>query len=247
MRLAQLNICFNFNLTMKRISEIAGIKSWAEDDRPREKLLRKGRQALSDAELIAILLGSGTRNLTAVDVGKKVLAAYQNKLHHLGRLGIEDFKKFPGIGEAKAITIIAALELGRRRRSEERMVAAKISSSRDIYELLAPKLSDLDHEEFHVLLLSRSHKVKEQICISRGGISGTVVDQRLIFKPALEKLASAIVLCHNHPSGTLRPSEQDKRLTQKLVKSGVILDIPVLDHLIFTDEGYFSFADEGML
>jgi DNA repair protein RadC len=232
---------------MKDISEISGIKSWAEDDRPREKLIRKGRQALSDAELIAILLGSGTRSLTAVDVAKQVLATHKNKLNQLGRLGIDDFKKFPGIGEAKAITIIAALELGRRRRSEERLENAKISSSRDIYALLAPKLVDLDHEEFHILLLSRSHKVKDQICISRGGISGTVVDQRLIFKPALEKLASAIVLCHNHPSGTLRPSEQDKRLTQKLVKSGTILDIPILDHLIFTDEGYYSFADEGLL
>lgn len=232
---------------MKDLSEISGIKSWAEDDRPREKLIKKGRQALSDAELVAILLGSGTRSLTAVDVAKQVLAAHKNKLNQLGRLGIDDFKKFPGIGEAKAITIIAALELGRRRRSEERLDNAKISSSRDIYALLAPKLSDLDHEEFHILLLSRSHKVKDQICISRGGISGTVVDQRLIFKPALEKLASAIILCHNHPSGTLRPSEQDKRLTQKLVKSGIILDIPILDHLIFTDEGYFSFADEGLL
>jgi DNA repair protein RadC len=232
---------------VKQVSEITGIKSWAEDDRPREKLLKKGRHALSDAELIAILLGSGTRSLTAVDVGKQVLAAHQNKINNLGRLGIDDFKKFPGIGEAKAITIIAALELGRRRKAEERNVDPKISSSKDIYELMAPKLSDLDHEEFYALLLSRSHKVKEQICISRGGISGTVVDQRLIFKPALEKLASAIVLCHNHPSGTLRPSEQDKRLTQKLVKSAAILDIPILDHVIFTDEGYFSFADEGLL
>lgn len=234
-------------LVMKELSEITGIKSWAEDDRPREKMIKKGRQALSDAELIAILLGSGTKSLTAVDVAKKVLAAHKNKLNQLGRLGIDDFKKFPGIGEARAITIIAALELGRRRRSEERLENAKISSSKDIYALVSPKLVDLDHEEFHILLLSRSHKVKDQICISRGGISGTVVDQRLIFKPALEKLASAIILCHNHPSGTLYPSEQDKRLTQKLVKSGMILDIPILDHLIFTDEGYFSFADEGLL
>lgn len=232
---------------MKHLSEISGIKSWAEDDRPREKLIRKGRQALSDAELIAILLGSGTRNLTAVDVAKNVLSAHGNQLNALGRLGIDDFKKFPGIGEARAISIIAALELGRRRGSEERPVKTKISSSRHIYEFMMPSLSDLDHEEFHVLLLSRSHTVKSRICISRGGISGTVVDQRLIFKPALEQLASAIVLCHNHPSGTLRPSQQDKILTQKIVKSGILLDIPVLDHLIFTDEGYYSFADEGLL
>lgn len=232
---------------MKKIAEISGIKSWAEDDRPREKLIRKGRHVLSDAELIAILLGSGTRSLTAVDVAKQILAAYKNELHRLGRLGIEDFKKFPGIGEARAITIMAALELGRRRLQEDRAKPTKVSSSRDVYDYLAPKLFDLDHEEFHILLLSRSHKIKEDICISKGGISGTVVDQRLIFKPAIEKLASSIILCHNHPSGTLRPSEQDKRLTQKLIKAGTILDIPVLDHIIFTDEGYFSFADEGLL
>jgi DNA repair protein RadC len=232
---------------MKDLNEISGIKSWAEDDRPREKMMKKGRQALSDAELIAILLGSGTKNLSAVDVAKQVLAAYKNKLNELGRLGIEDFKKFPGIGEAKAITIMAALELGRRRPIEERAVKAKIGSSKDIYQLMAPMLTDLDHEEFYVVLLSRSHKVKETLCISRGGISGTVVDQRLIFKPALEKLASAIILCHNHPSGTLRPSEQDKRLTKKVAESGNLLDIPVLDHLIFTDEGYYSFADEGLM
>jgi DNA repair protein RadC len=232
---------------MKTLTELSGIKSWAEDDRPREKLLKKGRHALSHAELIAILLGSGTRSLTAVDVAKEVLAANENQLHRLGRLGIEDFKKFPGIGEAKAITIIAALELGRRRRTEDRSAPTNITSSRDVYELMKPSLSDLDHEEFYVILLSRSHKVKETICISKGGVSGTVVDQRFIFKPAIEKLASAIILCHNHPSGTLRPSEQDKKLTQKVVKSGQLLDMPVLDHLIFTDAGYFSFADEGML
>jgi len=232
---------------MKRANEISGIKAWAEDDRPREKMIRKGRSALSDAELLAILLGSGTRSLTAVDLAKKVLRSRQNKLNELGRLGIEDFKKFPGIGEAKAITIMAALELGRRRPIEERNKLTKISSSLDIFHLMSSVFADLDHEEFHILLLSRSNKVKEQICISRGGIAGTVVDQRLIFKPALEKLASSIVLCHNHPSGTLRPSEQDKDLTAKLAASGKMLDIPILDHLIFTDEGYFSFADEGVL
>lgn len=232
---------------MKTISELTGIKSWAEDDRPREKLLKKGRHALSDAELIAILLGSGTKSLTAVDVAKRVLAANKNKLHALGRLGVGDLKKFPGIGEAKAITIIAALELGRRRRGEDKPEVKGITSSRDAYELMAPMLSDLDHEEFYAILLSRSHKVKETICISKGGVSGTVVDQRFIFKPAIEKLASAIIICHNHPSGALRPSEQDKKLTQKVVKSGQLLDIPVLDHLIFTDAGYFSFADEGLL
>lgn len=232
---------------MKTVQEISGIKSWAEDDRPREKLLLKGRHALSDAELIAILIGSGTRDITAVDLSKEILKAYDNKLHNLGRLQIEDLKKFKGIGEAKAIAIIAALELGRRRREEPRDKKPRITSSKDAYEVIGPQLSDIDHEEFWILLLSRSHEVKDKICISRGGISGTVVDQRLVFKPALEKLASAIILCHNHPSGTLYPSEQDKMLTKKLVASSKLLEIPILDHLIYTDAGYFSFADEGLM
>jgi|SRR5690554_4599903 len=232
---------------MKTVQEISGIKSWAEDDRPREKLLLKGRHALSDAELIAILIGSGTRDITAVDLSKEILKTYDNKLNNLGRLQIEDLKKFKGIGEAKAITIIAALELGRRRREEPKHKNPRITSSKDAYDVISPQLSDIDHEEFWILLLSRSHEVKDKICISRGGISGTVVDQRLIFKPALEKLASAIILCHNHPSGTLYPSEQDKMLTKKLVASSKLLEIPILDHLIYTDAGYFSFADEGLM
>ena len=232
---------------MKTVQEISGIKSWAEDDRPREKLLLKGRHALSDAELIAILIGSGTRDITAVDLSKQILKTYDNKLNNLGRLQIEDLKKFKGIGEAKAVTILAALELGRRRREEPSHKKPRITSSKDAYEIIAPQLSDIDHEEFWILLLSRSHQVKDKICISRGGISGTVVDQRLVFKPALEKLASAIILCHNHPSGTLYPSEQDKMLTKKLVASSKLLEIPILDHLIYTDAGYFSFADEGLM
>lgn len=232
---------------MKTVQDISGIKSWAEDDRPREKLLLKGRHALSDAELIAILIGSGTRDITAVDLSKEILKAYDNKLKNLGRLQIEDLKKFKGIGEAKAITIIAALELGRRRREEPGHKNPRITSSKDAYDVISPQLSDIDHEEFWILLLSRSHEVKDKICISRGGISGTVVDQRLVFKPALEKLASAIILCHNHPSGTLYPSEQDKMLTKKLVASSRLLEIPILDHLIYTDAGYFSFADEGLM
>jgi DNA repair protein RadC len=228
-------------------TEISGIKSWAEDDRPREKLLYKGRQALSDAELIAILLGSGSRDLTAVDLAKQILAGSSNKLSQLARLQIDDLKKFKGIGEAKAITIIAALELGRRRRDEVGEEAPKIRSSKDIYEVFHSALADIDHEEFWIILLNRSHRVKDKICISRGGISGTVVDQRLIFKPAIERLASSIVLCHNHPSGNLQPSDQDRALTKKLVQSAAMLDISILDHIIFADNGYFSFADEGLL
>ncbi len=232
---------------MKPIQDIAGIKSWAEDDRPREKLLLKGRQALSDAELIAILIGSGTRDITAVDLSKEILKAYDNKLNNLGRVQIDDLKKFKGIGEAKAITIIAALELGRRRREEASHELKSIRSSKDAYEIMSAKLGDIDHEEFWILLLSRSHKVKDKICISRGGISGTVVDQRLVFKPAIEKLASAIILCHNHPSGTLYPSEQDKVLTRKLIASSKLVEIPIIDHIIYTDSGFYSFADEGLI
>jgi DNA repair protein RadC len=232
---------------MPLTTEVSGIKSWAEDDRPREKLLYKGRQALSDAELIAILLGSGSRDLTAVDLAKQILAGSSNQLTQLARLQIDDLKKFKGIGEAKAITIVAALELGRRRRDEAGEEAPKIRSSKDIYEIFHSALADIDHEEFWIILLNRSHRVKDKICISRGGISGTVVDQRLIFKPAIERLASSIVLCHNHPSGNLQPSDQDRSLTKKLVQSAALLDISILDHIIFTDRGYFSFADEGLI
>lgn len=232
---------------MKRIQEISGIKSWAEDDRPREKLILKGRQALSDAELVAILIGSGTRDVSAVDLSKQILSAYHNELNELGRVQIEDLKRFKGIGEAKAITILAALELGRRRKEGTSRQLERIASSKDVYDAISPHLGDIDHEEFWILLLSRAHKVKEKICISRGGVSGTVVDQRLVFKAAISKLASAIILCHNHPSGTLHPSEQDKALTKKLLASSKMLDIPILDHIIYTDSGYYSFADEGLI
>lgn len=232
---------------MKNISEISGIKSWAEDDRPREKMVLKGRQSLSDAELLAILIGSGTQNLTAVDVAKNILKLTDQKLNELGRLEIHDLIQVQGIGQARAITILAALELGRRRRAEVPVEKPKISSSRDAYEFMSAELADKEHEEFWMIMLSRSHKVKEKVRISAGGISGTVVDQRLIFKPAIQKLASALILFHNHPSGTLHPSAQDKTLTKKLVQSSQVLDIPILDHIIYTDAGYFSFADEGLI
>ncbi len=232
---------------MKEITEVAGIKSWAEDDRPREKLLLKGRQALSDAELIAILIGSGTRDVSAVDLSKSILAAFGNQLNNLGRVKIDELLKFKGIGVAKAISILAALELGRRRKDESPTAKKRITSSQDVYDIIGTVLADIDHEEFWILLLDRGHKVKEKVCISRGGISGTVVDQRLIFKPAIEKLSSAIILCHNHPSGSLHPSEQDKQLTKKLIASAKLIEIPILDHIIYTDQGYYSFADEGLI
>lgn len=233
--------------TLKTETEFSGIKTWAEDDRPREKLLLKGRGALSDAELIAILLGSGSRDLSAVDLAKQMLAGSDHSLGDLARLGTDDLKKFKGVGEAKAVSIVAALELGRRRREEYSRRRTRILKSSDVYEVMRSRLADLDHEEFWILLLSRSNLLKSSICISRGGIAGTVVDLRLIFKPAIERLASSIILCHNHPSGNLKPSHQDIHLTKKAVRSGQILDIRVSDHIIYTDNGFFSFSDEGML
>lgn len=223
------------------------IKQWAEEDRPREKLILKGRAALSEAELIAILIGSGTPRISAVDLAKSILAATNNDLNQLARLSLTDLKKFNGIGEAKAVSIISALELGRRRKNMDSDEKPKISSSIDAYNYLKPNLLDLDHEQFWVLFLNRANKILKPEMISAGGVSGTVVDAKLIFKKALEVLASSIVLAHNHPSGNRQPSEQDIKLTKKLKSAGLTLDIPVLDHIIFTDEGYFSFSDESML
>ncbi|MFD2787039.1 RadC family protein [Hymenobacter rubripertinctus] len=224
-----------------------GIKSWAEEDRPREKLLQKGRAALSDAELLAILLGSGTARLSAVDVAKLVLNAAQNDLNVLARFSVKELMKQKGIGEARAITIVAALELGRRRREAAAPARPTITGSRDIYRLMQPHLQDLPHEEFWVVLLNRANVVMRTVSISRGGVAGTVADPKLIFKEALEQLASSIILVHNHPSGNRNPSAADIALTRKLKDAGLLLDLPVLDHLIYTDQGYHSFADEGLL
>lgn len=223
------------------------IKSWAEEDRPREKLLLKGAKALSDAELLAILIGSGTVSLSAVELGRQILQSSHNNLHKLAKLSIEDLKKFKGIGEAKAISIVSALELGRRRKDVEPLHQPKITCSQDVYELMKAYLLDLAHEEFWVIFLSRYHKVTKIDMISKGGIAGTVVDPRLVFKRALAESSSGIILIHNHPSGNTSPSEADINLTQKLKRGGLLLDIPVVDHIIFTDIGYFSFADEHIL
>lgn len=228
-------------------SDNLSIKQWAEEDRPREKLIIKGKAALSEAELIAILIGSGTPRLSAVDLAKNILAANENDLNQLARLSIADLKKFNGIGEAKAISIISALELGRRRKETEAVERPKVHSSADAYHFLKPHLLDLDHEQFWVLYLNRANRILKPEMISAGGVSGTVVDAKLVFKKALDILASTVVLAHNHPSGNLKPSEQDIKLTQKLKAAGKTLDIPILDHIIFTDEGYFSFADESLL
>ncbi len=223
------------------------ITAWAEDDRPREKLLNKGRLALSDAELLAILLGSGSRNESAVELARRILLSVGNNFNELGKLSLSDLMKFKGVGEAKAITIAAALELGRRRQSTDPLELPVIKSSNDAYQLIAPVLMDLPHEEFWILALNKGNKLLGREQLSTGGTDATVVDARMIFRKALEAKATAIILCHNHPSGTLRPSAADVQLTQKMKVAGDALGIPVLDHLIVADKQYFSFADEGMM
>ncbi len=223
------------------------IKNWNEDDRPREKMLQKGRIALSDAELIAILIGSGSRNESAVTLSQRILASAGNNLSELGKLSISDLIKFKGIGEAKAITIAAAMELGRRRRGEEALQKMKITSSNSVFEHMQPIIGELPHEEFWILYLNNSNKIIQSAQLSKGGITGTVVDVRLAFKDALQLGAVGIILAHNHPSGTLKPSQADIQLTKKLKTAGESLDIKVLDHLIITEKAYFSFADENML
>ncbi|MGB5417831.1 RadC family protein [Algibacter sp.] len=223
------------------------IKNWSQDDQPREKLLYKGKAALSDAELVAILIGSGNRQESAVDLCKRILASTDNNLSALGKLTIKQLMEFKGIGEAKAISIIAALELGRRRRGEEALEKRKITSSASVFELMQPIIGELEHEEFWIIYVNNSNKVLQKNQLSKGGITGTLVDVRLVLKNALEVGATGLVLAHNHPSGTLKPSEADKQITQKLKSAAQSLDIKVLDHLIITEKAYFSFADESLL
>jgi len=232
---------------MQKYQSNLSIKSWAEEDRPREKLLLKGKNALSDAELIAILIRLGSRNESAVELAKKVLNSVDNNLNELGKLSVKDLMKFKGMGEAKTISIIAAMELGRRRREGEGIKRKKITSSADAYEVIQPRIADLNHEEFWILLLNKANKMIGKHDISKGGVSGTVADSRVIFKLAVENLATSIILCHNHPSGNLKPSDADIALTRKLKDSGNLMDIPILDHIIVADGGYYSFADEGIL
>ena len=222
------------------------IKHWAEDDKPREKLILKGKSVLSDAELVAIMIGSGSRNESAVALSQRILSSVNNNLNALGKLSLKQLMAFKGIGEAKAVTITAALELGRRRRAEETLELYKITSSKAVFEMMQPIIGDLLHEEFWVLYLNNSNKVIHKAQLSKGGITGTVVDVRLIFKIALEHSATAIILSHNHPSGKLLASEADKEITKKLKFAGEQLDIKVLDHIIITESGYLSFQDEGI-
>lgn len=232
---------------MSEKSHSFSIKNWSESDQPREKLRDKGKAVLSNAELVAILIGSGNREESAVSLCQRILASVDNNLNELGKLTIKQLMEFKGIGEAKAISIAAALELGRRRRGEEAIEKRKISSSLSVFNLMQPLLGELPHEEFWIIYLNNSNKVLQKNQLSKGGITGTLVDVRLVMKNALEFGATSLILVHNHPSGTLKPSEADKKLTKKLILAGENLDIKILDHLIITESSYFSFADEGVL
>jgi DNA repair protein RadC len=223
------------------------IKSWSPEDRPREKLLLKGTSALSDAELVAILIGSGTPKMSAVELSKKILLQGKNNLNELARLSVKDLMKIKGIGEAKAITIVAALELGRRRKEQDPEEKPKITSSKDAFDLLKGEMMDLPNEEFWVLLVNRANRVIKKKRVSEGGVSGTVADPKIIYKMALEELASGIIVAHNHPSGNLQASQSDIDLTKKLKEAGKFLEIQLLDHIIIANQKYLSFADEGMI
>lgn len=229
-----------------REQETFPITSWAEDDKPREKLMLKGKSVLSDAELIAILIGSGSRNESAVDLSKRILASVDYNLNALGKLSIAQLMTFNGIGEAKAISIIAAMELGRRRRNEDATDLTKIGSSKMVFEVMQPIIGELPHEEFWVLFLNNSNKILFKTQLSKGGMTGTMVDVRIIFKLAFEQNATSIILVHNHPSGKLQPSDADIQITKKIKIAGQQLDISVLDHIIITETGYYSFVDEGI-
>jgi DNA repair protein RadC len=222
------------------------INQWAEDDRPREKFILKGKSALSDSELLAILIGSGSRNESAVQLCQRILASSNNNLTQLGKLTIKQLTDFKGIGEAKAISIAAALELGRRRRLEEGFELDKVTSSKSVFEIMHPIIGDLMHEEFWVLYLNNSNKVVHKAQISKGGMAATIVDVRIVFKIALENNAMSIILVHNHPSGKLMASEPDIQITKKIKLAGQHLEVKVFDHIIITDKGYYSFNDEGI-
>lgn len=223
------------------------IKEWAVEDRPREKLLQKGTRTLSDAELMAILLGSGNTEESAVELSRRILASAGNNLNELGKKQITDLIKFKGIGEAKAVNIVAALELGRRRKEQTPADKLAIATSSDAAAYFRPMLEDLPVEEFWVLLLNRSNVVIDKFMVSQGGLTGTVIDVRIILKTALEKLASALILCHNHPSGNTRPSDADRNITKKIKDAAELMEISVLDHVIIAHHQYFSFSDEGLL
>jgi DNA repair protein RadC len=237
---------FKVKLLMKKENNLP-ITEWNLDDRPREKLTSKGSGVLSDSELVAILIGSGNREESAVALSKRILASVDNNLNKLARLSISQLTSFKGIGEAKAIAIITAITLGKRLQVESALIKPIVSSSKSVSNIMQPKIGNLPHEEFWVLFLNNSNKVINMVQLSKGGLTGTVVDIRMLFKKAMELLSVAIIVCHNHPSGKLSPSEADKKLTQKIKVAGETLDIKLLDHLIIIETAYFSFADEGVL
>lgn len=232
---------------MQEKSTSFSIKNWSDDDKPREKLLLKGKESLSNAELIAILIGSGSRDESAVALSQRILQVSHNQLNTLGKKTVQELMEFKGIGEAKAITIVAALELGRRRRAEEAFEQPSITSSKSVFNIFQPIVGELPHEEFWIAYLNNSNRIIETNQLSKGGITGTLVDVRLVLKKALSVGATSIILVHNHPSGTLKPSEADKQITSKLKTASATIDIKVLDHLIVTENAYFSFADEGLI
>ncbi len=232
---------------MENYSQHISIRNWAEDDRPREKFLLKGRHSLSDAELLALLIGSGNRKDSALDLAKAILGKGRNNLVELSRMGVCDLLQVNGIGKAKAITILAALELGRRRNEAEVILKEKITSSKDAYEILKSTIGDRPYEEFWIILLNRANRIIRKCSISEGGIAGTLVDPKKIFKIALDHHASSIILGHNHPSGQVIPSEADVKLTRKIKEAGNMLDVSVIDHLIIGENTFYSFADQNML
>jgi len=225
---------------------VSTITAWAEEDRPREKMLLKGKLALSDAELVAILLGSGLPGENAVALAQRILASADHNLHELGRRSVDELQRFRGVGEAKAVAIAAALELGRRRQLSDLRDRPRVTTSRDAYNAIATLLNDLHHEEFWLLLLNKNNEITARSRMSTGGAAGTVVDLKMIFKTALDARATAFIAVHNHPSGSLSPSQADIELTRRLRKAGEVLDLPLLDHLIVSERGYYSFTDEGV-
>ncbi len=225
----------------------SALKTWAVEERPREKVIANGVQYLSDSELLAILLGSGTKNKSAVELAREILQRTGNNLHELGRLNISDLVKVKGVGPAKAISILAAMELGRRRTVMHHTEKIPVKSSGTVFNLFHPLLGDLEHEEFWLLMLNRANRVLGRFKVSQGGLSGTVIDTRIILKKALDHLASSIIVCHNHPSGNNQPSDADVKITEKLKKAAEMLEIKLLDHIIIADKSYFSFADEGLI
>ena len=233
---------------MEKYTTNNSIKSWAEDDRPREKLLNKGRHALSDAELLAILLGSGSKGQSALELARTILQKSSDNLLEMSKLSIHDLiRNFKGVGEAKAVTLIAAFELANRKHGAEALLREKISSSKDAFEYMRSFLGEQPYEEFWILILNRANRIRNKVCISEGGVAGTIADPKKIFKIALENGGSYLILAHNHPSGNTSPSDTDIKLTQKLKEAGKLMEMPVIDHIILGDEKYFSFADEGLL